>query len=63
MRRLNKKYWPYMLKTSFIGDRHDLAHDWCKETLVGKERWVLAGPNNWYFKNEKDKTMFLLKWS
>lgn len=52
-----------MLKTSLIGDRHDLAHDWCKETLVGKERWVLAGPNNWYFKNEKDKTMFLLKWS
>jgi len=62
MRVLNKKYWPHALRTSFIDDSHDEAYKWCKKNLEGKERWILAGPNYWYFKNEKDKTLFLLRW-
>jgi hypothetical protein len=63
MRHLNKKYWPYRLKTESLKLNHDDAYIWCRENLPGRERWILAGPNNWYFKNEKDKTLFLLRWS
>jgi hypothetical protein len=63
MRQLNKRYWPHKVKTNFIDDKELEAYDWCKSNLAGKNRWILAGPNNWYFTKEKDATMFLLAWS
>ena len=60
MRRLNKRYWPHMVKTTNTSDKEQEAWTWCKQNLKGKNRWILAGPNNWYFTKEKDVTMFLL---
>lgn len=60
MRRLNKKYWPHMVKTNFIDDKVHEAHAWCKNNLTGNNRWTLTDSNRWYFTKEKDVTMFLL---
>jgi hypothetical protein len=63
MRRLNKKYWPYMLNTKMLDGTTGQALEWCKKTLPGELGETLAGPNQWYFKKEKDVTMFTLRWS
>jgi hypothetical protein len=62
MRRLNKKYWPHMVKTKYTDDTTHEIFSWCQTNLVGKDRFKLAGPNVWYFTKEKDVTMFLLAW-
>lgn len=63
MRVLNKKYWPYRVQTNFrYGEDNDVFH-WCEKNLPGKHRWTFAGPNVWYFKKERDVTMFTLRWS
>jgi hypothetical protein len=49
-----------MVKTSNTSDRENEVFKWCEQNLKGKDRWRLAGPNNWYFTREKDVTMFLL---
>jgi hypothetical protein len=49
-----------MVKTSNTSDRENEVFKWCEQNLKGKDRWRLAGPNNWYFTKEKDVTMFLL---
>jgi len=63
MRRLNKRYWPHMVKTNLIDDKVLEAYDWCKKNLSGKQRWALTDSNCWYFTKEKDATMFLLAWA
>ena len=63
MRRLNKKYWPHMVQTRMISSTVDEAYNWCMKNFPGKERWTIAGPNIWYFKKERDVTMFTLRWS
>jgi hypothetical protein len=63
MRRLNKRYWPHMVKTNYIDDKQNEIFFWCQKNFTGKDRWKFAGPNNWYFTKEKDVTMFLLAWS
>jgi hypothetical protein len=48
-----------------------LAEDWCRENFKYKEEWISRGIRradwdyDWYFyfKNLKDATMFMLKWS
>jgi hypothetical protein len=52
-----------MVKTNHITEKQEEIFFWCQKNLVGKDRWKLAGPNNWYFTREKDVTMFLLTWS
>ena len=63
MRRLNKQYWPVQIKVSHNQEQQDQAVFWCRENMPGKYRWILAGPNNWYFKENKDATMFSLRWA
>lgn len=63
MRVLNKKYWPYRVQTNFPYGDDVNVFEWCKKNLPGQHRWTLAGPNNWYFKKERDVTMFTLRWS
>jgi hypothetical protein len=63
MRRLNKKYWPHMVRTRMLDSTTNEAFNWCKKNLPGKERWTIAGPDIWYFKKERDVTMFTLRWS
>ena len=63
MRRLNKKYWPHMVKTAhYTEDKQNEIFFWCQKNLIGKDRWKFAGPNI-YFTKEKDVTMFLIRWA
>ena len=62
MRVLNKKYWPARVKTNLSFDKEEEAFKWCKDTMPGKNRWIMAGPGNWYFNKEKDATMFRIRW-
>lgn len=62
MRQLNKKYWPVQVKTKLVYDKEEAAAQWCKDNMPGQHRWIMAGPNNWYFSKEKDATMFRLRW-
>lgn len=63
MRVLNKKYWPYSTQTRFLDGDNEKAISWCEKNLPGKHRWVLAGPGVWYFRSDRDRTMFVLRWS
>lgn len=62
MRRLNKKYWPYIVKPDYSDDI-ETAIKWCRENFTKKNQWTIVGSNNFYFKNEKDALFFKLKWS
>ena len=52
-----------MVQTRMLDSNANEAFDWCKKNLPGKERWTIAGPGIWYFKKERDVTMFTLRWS
>jgi hypothetical protein len=63
MRRLNKKYWPHMVKIRhYTEDKQNEIFFWCQKNLIGKDRWKFAD-SNIYFTKEKDVTIFLLAWS
>jgi len=59
MRCLNKKYWPHKVRVN----KGDEPYKWLQENMPGKDRWRLAGPNNWYFAEGKDAVMFSLRWA
>jgi hypothetical protein len=62
MRRLNKTYWPYLVKPDY-SDKTELAIQWCRENFTGRHQWIIVGSNNFYFKSEADALLFTLRWS
>lgn len=68
MRILKKEIWPYKIKVN-SEIKHDTTHI---EVWLGKQlgtfkgRWNVVYQYNethFYFRNEKDATLFALKWS
>ncbi len=62
MRKLNKKYWPVMVKIDYDYRKEDDIFRWCKENLPDKYQWTVTGSNTFYFKHPEDAMMFKLKW-
>lgn len=65
MRVLNKSIWPFQTKVK--GDSNDIHH-WCQEKLYHggyyEPNWTWnSATNTWCFKDEKEFTMFCLRWA
>ena len=63
MRELNKKIWPF--KTRLHGktnsDLFENRYDWLKDNLKESD-WYIVNGDTYYFVNEQDLLLFLLRW-
>lgn len=69
MRILNKKIWPYQITLPRLINpgllTWDERTDWLRDNL-SKNDWYILGSSThpqYYFKQEKDYLMFVLRWS
>ena len=61
MRVLNKKYWPYRIAVNSPQCGQGRIDDWLRENVTGQ--YFVMSFYEYYFAEEKDAMMFLLKWS
>lgn len=65
-RRVNKRYWRHrvILKDDTTFEEYELIRKWCQEKFgkVGYRWGNLYCYNEFEFRNERDCTMFMLKW-
>lgn len=62
MRSLNKRYWPAKVKIDYNENSNTDTIKWCISNF-GHERFRIVGSNTFYFTNQKDATLFALRWS
>jgi hypothetical protein len=69
MRILKKELWPHKITLEKIDKKHNFfdIELWLKENIgLWKDRWIVIYFHNKtdiYFVDEKDATMFALRWS
>jgi hypothetical protein len=66
MRRLKKELWPHKTKLNLLHSTTEVE-EWLGKTLgIFKGKWNVVYHSNcieYYFKQDRDLTMFMLKWS
>ena len=62
MRSLNKRYWPAKVKIDYDDRSNDDTIRWCVKHF-GYDRFRIVGPSTFYFTNQKDATLFALRWA
>jgi len=66
MRRLKKELWPHKTKLNLLHSTTEVE-EWLDKTLGKfKGKWNVVYHSNcieYYFKQDRDLTMFMLRWS
>jgi hypothetical protein len=66
MRRLKKELWPYKTKVNLLHSTREVE-EWLDKTLGAfKGKWNVVQQSTcieYYFKQDRDLTMFMLRWS
>lgn len=66
----NELMQPYVVKVMYGYEKHDEMYEWCSDRFGrhtkqwNNPRWCAAKfKSTFYFKNARDRTMFLMRWA